>query len=332
MMGVTERDNNPKNIFNMDVAEKKKTARSSRHKKIGSKSKKCTLASDNLTASQMRKLNGPVTNMNLNRVYGWEEFKSFDWNIQRHILETMSKNYCVNYKMLAQMFSRKTATIKQFIEKHHHHLVDQIANAKPTQDDIIKFNKFIGKSNKVEFNDNQIISIHWKEFKNIPMNTKVSFIDYVMDTFKISANTLAKSMGTNNHSISDIIRENDVLEKYRGKGRKHKKHEIRNNDFMLFMATMSIDNIIERFSLEEPENDIVQEYNECEVEELHTTTNVETSPTFENEFPMTEFTFTMEGKVDANSIASFIEKLTNGGDCKVTIKCEFTQPINIGWK
>ena len=47
--------------FDYDAMQKKRIARGASHMKRGSKSKKCTLPSDYLTAAQKRRLNGPVS-------------------------------------------------------------------------------------------------------------------------------------------------------------------------------------------------------------------------------------------------------------------------------
>ena len=48
------------NDFDFDVLQKKRIARGAYHRKNGSKSKRCTLPSDYLTAAEKRKLNGEV--------------------------------------------------------------------------------------------------------------------------------------------------------------------------------------------------------------------------------------------------------------------------------
>ena len=45
--------------FDYDAMQKKRIARGASHMKRGSKSKKCTLPSDYLTAAQKRRLNAP---------------------------------------------------------------------------------------------------------------------------------------------------------------------------------------------------------------------------------------------------------------------------------
>ena len=48
------------NDFDFENMQKKRIAQGARHRVCGSKSRKCSLPSDLLTAAQKRKLNGPV--------------------------------------------------------------------------------------------------------------------------------------------------------------------------------------------------------------------------------------------------------------------------------
>ena len=86
--------------FDYDVMQKKRTAAGAYHRKGGSKSKKCSLPSDNLTEAQKRKLNGPVTTVNLNQPIGWQEFKALN-------SDSLKKSYLINllntYKPTANM-------------------------------------------------------------------------------------------------------------------------------------------------------------------------------------------------------------------------------------
>ena len=69
--------------FDYDAMQKKRIARGASHMKCGSKSKKCTLPSDYLTAAQKRRLNGPVSTYKLDEPMNWESFKAMPEDLQK---------------------------------------------------------------------------------------------------------------------------------------------------------------------------------------------------------------------------------------------------------
>lgn len=66
---------NEKYTFVTDLREKKAAARGAAHRKCGSKSKRCTLPSDNLTPAQLKRRNSPVSTVKLNQPITYAEFK-----------------------------------------------------------------------------------------------------------------------------------------------------------------------------------------------------------------------------------------------------------------
>ena len=64
------------NDFDYDVLQKKRTAAGARHMKRGSRSKRCSLPSDNLTPAQLKRRNGPVSTYKLDAPMRWDDFKA----------------------------------------------------------------------------------------------------------------------------------------------------------------------------------------------------------------------------------------------------------------
>ena len=81
--------------FDYEVKERKSIARGAYHKKGGSKSKKCSLPSDRLTAAQKRKLNGPVTTYNLANPMTYAEFKCLPAEYQAEYLNGLNSRFHV---------------------------------------------------------------------------------------------------------------------------------------------------------------------------------------------------------------------------------------------
>lgn len=90
--------------FDYDAMQKKRIARSAAHMKRGSKSKKCTLPSDYLTAAQKRRLNGPVSTYKLDEPMNWESFKAMPEDLQKKYILNLQETYQANNDMLGKMF------------------------------------------------------------------------------------------------------------------------------------------------------------------------------------------------------------------------------------
>ena len=98
------------NDFDYDVMQKKRIARGASRMKRGSKSKKCTLPSDYLTAAQKRRLNGPVSTYKLDEPMSWESFKAMPEDLQKQYILGLQENYGANDEMIGKMF-KKSDTI-----------------------------------------------------------------------------------------------------------------------------------------------------------------------------------------------------------------------------
>ena len=92
--------------FDYDAMQKKRIARGASHMKRGSKSKKCTLPSDYLTAAQKRRLNGPVSTYKLDEPMSWESFKAMPEDLQKKYILNLQENYGANDEMIGKMFKK----------------------------------------------------------------------------------------------------------------------------------------------------------------------------------------------------------------------------------
>ena len=92
------------NDFDYDVLQKKRTAAGARHMKRGSRSKRCSLPSDNLTPAQLKRRNGPVSTYKLDEPMGWDDFKSMPVDLQKQYLTNLVETYGATNEMLGDMF------------------------------------------------------------------------------------------------------------------------------------------------------------------------------------------------------------------------------------
>lgn len=91
-------------VFRQTSLERKKIANGVYSRKRGSRSKKCTLPSDSLTAGQLKKRNGEVMQYNLNKPMSWHIFKSMPEDLRREYIVKCKEKYGARGRDLAEMF------------------------------------------------------------------------------------------------------------------------------------------------------------------------------------------------------------------------------------
>lgn len=97
------------NPFFDELKEHKALAASARHKKNGSKTKKCSLPSDNLTPAQRKKLNGPVQTYELHAPMSWAVFKTMPIDLQQAHLDYIQRRFRVGANIIStEIFGRST--------------------------------------------------------------------------------------------------------------------------------------------------------------------------------------------------------------------------------
>ena len=101
--------------FDTDVKMKKAIASGAKHRKSGSKSKKCTLPSDNLTIKEKNALNGETHTLNLNHAYTIEDLSVFSKQTQRDYLIYLSKNVCDTFEDFCEFFNLTESQMKNYM-------------------------------------------------------------------------------------------------------------------------------------------------------------------------------------------------------------------------
>lgn len=90
------------NNFDYEVLQKKRIAAGARHRKCGSKSKFCSLPSDNMTAAEWKRRNGKVKTYNLMAPMDWAEFKSMPHDLQQKYIDTLQTRFNVSVNRISQ--------------------------------------------------------------------------------------------------------------------------------------------------------------------------------------------------------------------------------------
>lgn len=91
--------------FDYDILEKKRTASGARHRKRGSKSKKCTLPSDHLTHSQWKKKNGDVIVFTMDTPIVWADFLQLSPVTQKEYLSHLVEKFRASGATISQMMN-----------------------------------------------------------------------------------------------------------------------------------------------------------------------------------------------------------------------------------
>ena len=103
-------------VFSDDVREKKRLARQARHRKCGSKSRKCNLSSDRLTKKQWLERCGRTVTYNLKKPILWQDFCELPIHIQKEYLLNLIGEYQTTASDLAKMFGITPKTVTKHCE------------------------------------------------------------------------------------------------------------------------------------------------------------------------------------------------------------------------
>lgn len=104
------------NDFDYDVMQKKKTASGAKHRVNGSKSRKCTLRTDYMTPSQIKKQNGAVISYNINKPMDWKTFKSLPDEAFSDYMTQLGKRFRLNYSVLGKMLGVSSESVRVYMK------------------------------------------------------------------------------------------------------------------------------------------------------------------------------------------------------------------------
>lgn len=131
--------------FKEDVKERKSLLSGARHKKNGSKSRRCTLPSDNLSYYQRKKLNGEVKSYSMNRPMTWKEFQTYPDDLQETYLATLVDGFNVSMKQVGDMMGCCNTTLNRLIKNKNFTKINTSKGRRiVSQEDIDSWHKFLG--------------------------------------------------------------------------------------------------------------------------------------------------------------------------------------------
>lgn len=98
-------------VARQTISERKNIARQANAKKNGSRSKRCSLPSDNMAKSEWKKRNGEMITVKLNEKMEYRMFKSLPDSLQAEYLNNLVDKYEARQKDIAEMFGISTSMI-----------------------------------------------------------------------------------------------------------------------------------------------------------------------------------------------------------------------------
>lgn len=104
--------------FDFDIMEKKRIAQGTRARKCGSKSRKCTLPSDYLTAAQKKGLNGKVSTYNLSGPMTYSKFRVMPDDLQKEYLLKLRNEMGASQTAISEMMQCSYETVRQTLIRH----------------------------------------------------------------------------------------------------------------------------------------------------------------------------------------------------------------------
>ena len=104
--------------FDFDIMEKKRIAQGARARKCGSKSRKCTLPSDYLTAAQKKGLNGKVSTYNLSGPMTYNTFRAMPDDLQKEYLLKLRNEMDATLTAMGKMMQCSPETVRQALMRH----------------------------------------------------------------------------------------------------------------------------------------------------------------------------------------------------------------------
>lgn len=194
------------NDFDYDVLQKKRIASGARHMKRGSRSKRCSLPSDNLTPAQLKRRNGPVSTYKLDAPMRWDDFRAMPEDLQKQYLTNLVETYNVSIFKIADMLGVNTMTITRLRESLG---ITVKAKGGTRQENYEKWRRweheFLSRAEAVVDTPPEgfvVKPMLWDEYKLLLLNQKKQYLTWLShdhsitfkmlaDMFQVSASTVA---------------------------------------------------------------------------------------------------------------------------------------------
>lgn len=107
-----------KYLFEQTSRERKRNARGSFAKKGGSRSKRCSLPSDHLTAKERRELNGVVETINTMKMMSYDEWKKLSISMKTAYIEALFEVHQARVADIAEMWGKPASNLCKSLKEY----------------------------------------------------------------------------------------------------------------------------------------------------------------------------------------------------------------------
>lgn len=187
------------NDFEYDVMQKKRIAGMAKYRKCGSKSKKCSLSTDNMSRGQWEKRCGEVYTYKMNEPKSWEQFKGMPRDIQKDYLVYLMQKYNANTIALAGMFGVCPLTVRNYIKNNQ--LGISLKGARGmTEEQKVQWDSFLNGGSHSDEDTNDIVQQEERDgnlsLVEAPVNDAATALKHFSLTFEgeIDAYRIANSI------------------------------------------------------------------------------------------------------------------------------------------
>ena len=132
--------------YEYEILQKKRTASGARHKKGGSRSKKCVLPSDYFSKKQIKQLSGEVKQMNINQKMTWREFKLLPLDLREEHLRWILEQFGVTATQISSMFEISPTYFSHYLKQSGIRVAFPRKKKKPTPAQEFAWLRFCGVS------------------------------------------------------------------------------------------------------------------------------------------------------------------------------------------
>lgn len=119
--------------FTYDCLQRKRLAQQAKYRKCGSKSRKCPLSTDHMTAKQWRERCGKIVSINMNSAVSWDTFKELSKQTREEYIRGLMETYGANATSLAAMFNVRPLTVRRYITARELDVAFQVGHSMNAQ-------------------------------------------------------------------------------------------------------------------------------------------------------------------------------------------------------
>lgn len=194
--------------FNREVHERKQLTYGSRHRKCGSKSKKCTLPSDYMTKKEKEKMNGSVHVYRMGEMIPFDEFTTYPADIQQEYITSIQQKYNATKNMIANMFAIPATVFDGYVENLAFEDIPMGIAKTAIRTFRIACMENHGDiyTERAKQLDAEFIPMCWYTYQELSPTDRGLYVNKIIDTFEISLPPIARMFGVSSDAIRVDLR------------------------------------------------------------------------------------------------------------------------------